>query len=90
MFNIIGGKNIPFYTGLTVEAAKAFYKMQLQMDVRTVETEYVADDGGEREHVTFDIIAKKIKEQVVQAGPPTFIAQTKKHGERQILKELSI
>jgi predicted metallo-beta-lactamase superfamily hydrolase len=73
-----------------VEAAKAFYKMQLQMDVQKIETEYVADERGEREHVTFDIIAKKIKEQVVQEGPPTFIAQTKKHSERQILQEVSL
>ncbi|XP_060563345.1 guanylate cyclase soluble subunit beta-2-like [Ruditapes philippinarum] len=77
----------PVVKGLTVEAAKAFYKMQLQMDVQKIETECVADERGEREHVTFDIIAKKIKEQVVQEGPPTFIAQTKKHSERQILQE---
>ena len=64
--------------------------MQLQMTVKNVETEYVADNNGEREHVTFDIIAKKIKEQVVQEGPPTFIAQTKKHSERQILQEVSL
>ncbi|KAL4219763.1 hypothetical protein ACF0H5_020177 [Mactra antiquata] len=77
----------PVVKGLTVEAAKAFYKMQLQMDLINIETEYVAMENGEREHVTFNIIAKKIKDPVVSEGPPTFIAQTKKHSEKQILQE---
>lgn len=60
------------------------------MDLKTIETENVAEENGEREHVTFHITAKKIKEQVVQEGPPTFIAQTKKHSEKQILKEVRL
>lgn len=60
------------------------------MDVLKIETETVAEENGEREHVTFSVLAKKFKEQVVQEGPPTFIAQTKKHSEKQILKEVCV
>jgi len=74
---------------MTVEVAKKFYKMQLQMKVISIETINVAEDNGTREHVTFDVRAHKIKEPLpIQEGPPTFIAQTKKHSERQILKEV--
>lgn len=71
-----------------MEAAKAFYKMQLQMDVISIDTENVAELNGDREHVIFNIIAKKIQDNMPKEGPPTFIAQTKKHSERQILKEV--
>ena len=60
------------------------------MDVVSIETETVAEENGEREHVTFNVLAKKFQEAVVQGGPPTFIAQTKKHSEKQILKEVSV
>ncbi|KAH3811328.1 hypothetical protein DPMN_139739 [Dreissena polymorpha] len=72
---------------MVVEAAKKFYTMQLQMDLVSMETIEVAEENGTREHVTFCIIAKQIKDPMTIEGPPTFIAQTKKHSERQILKE---
>ncbi|WAR27241.1 GCYB2-like protein [Mya arenaria] len=59
----------------------------LEMSVVSIETIKVSEENGFREHVTFDVTAKKIKEQIIEEGPPTFIAQTKKHSEKQILKE---
>lgn len=51
--------------------------------------ETVAEEYGQREHVIFNIVAKKIVE-TMDDSPPTFVAQTKKHGERQILKEVQL
>ena len=56
------------------------------MDTVSVERETVAEVDGFREHVTVNIIAKKIPEPTLDNRPPTFIAQTKKHSEKQILK----
>ena len=69
-------------------AAKSLYKMELNIDVISITSESVAPDNGFREHVVFNIIAKRILE-TMDDSPPTFVAQTKKHGERQILKDAS-
>lgn len=39
--------------------------------------------------MTFNVIARQILDKI-NDPPPTFIAQTKKHGEEQILKEVKI
>ncbi|KAJ8310639.1 hypothetical protein KUTeg_012504 [Tegillarca granosa] len=60
--------------------------MELKIDLVSVTLEEVAIEDGLREHAVFNIIAKKIVEKFDDA-PPTFVAQTKKHGENQILKQ---
>ena len=61
--------------------------MQLKMEKVSITTETMAANQ-EREHVVFSITARQIKEHGADEGPPTFIAQTRKHGEQQILKEV--
>lgn len=64
--------------------------MELYIDIISNTEESVSTNKhGVREHVTFNIIAKQILDKV-NDPPPTFIAQTKKHGEEQILKEVKI
>ncbi|KAK3095418.1 hypothetical protein FSP39_014447 [Pinctada imbricata] len=72
--------------GFVTNAAKCLYKMDLNIDVISITSESVSSDNGFREHVVFNIIAKRILE-TMDDSPPTFVAQTKKHGERQILKD---
>lgn len=74
-------------TGFVTETAKVLYKMELSITVISMSKETVAEEYGQREHVIFNIVAKKIVE-TVDDSPPTFVAQTRKHGERQILKEV--
>lgn len=62
--------------------------MELYIDIISNTEESVSTNKhGVREHVTFNIIAKQILDKI-NDPPPTFIAQTKKHGEEQILKEV--
>lgn len=62
--------------------------MELYIDIISNTEESVSTNKhGVREHVTFNIIAKRILDKI-NDPPPTFIAQTKKHGEEQILKEV--
>lgn len=62
--------------------------MELYIDIISNTEESVSTNKhGVREHVTFNIIAKQILDKI-DDPPPTFIAQTKKHGEEQILKEV--
>lgn len=64
--------------------------MELYIDIISNTEESVSTNKhGVREHVTFNIIAKQILDKI-DDPPPTFIAQTKKHGEEQILKEVKI
>lgn len=64
--------------------------MELYIDIISNTEESVSTNKhGVREHVTFNIIAKQILDKI-NDPPPTFIAQTKKHGEEQILKEVKI
>lgn len=64
--------------------------MELYIDIISNTEESVSTNKhGVREHVTFNIIAKQILDKV-NDPPPTFIAQTKKHGEELILKEVKI
>ncbi|XP_062600671.1 guanylate cyclase soluble subunit beta-2-like [Saccostrea cucullata] len=73
-------------TGFIREAAKSLYKMELHIDILSTTEETVSSNQhGVREHVTFSIVAKQILDKV-NDPPPTFIAQTKKHGEQQILQ----
>lgn len=76
----------PLIRGFVTETAKCLYKMELSITVISMSKETVAEEYGQREHVIFNIVAKKIVE-TMDDSPPTFVAQTKKHGERQILKE---
>lgn len=63
--------------------------MELYIDIISNTEESVSNNKhGVREHVTFNIIAKQILDKI-DDPPPTFIAQTKKHGEEQILKEVN-
>lgn len=77
-----------FFAGFITETAKVLYKMELAITVSSISMENVSDEYGKREHVVFNIVAKKIQETRDDA-PPTFVAQTKKHGERQILQEVT-
>lgn len=64
--------------------------MELYIDIISNTEESVSTNKhGVREHVTFNIIARQILDKI-NDPPPTFIAQTKKHGEEQILKEVKI
>ena len=45
-------------------------------------------DTQNREHVIFSISVSKLPEPVGE-GPPVMVAQTRKHAEKQILKEVS-
>lgn len=64
--------------------------MELYIDIISNTEESVSTNKhGVREHVTLNIIAKQILDKI-DDPPPTFIAQTKKHGEEQILKEVKI
>lgn len=75
--------------GFIREASKSLYKMELYIDIISNTEESVSSNKhGVREHVTFNIIAKQILDKI-NDPPPTFIAQTKKHGEEQILKEVN-
>lgn len=62
--------------------------MELYIDIISNTEESVSTTKhGVREHVTFNVIARQILDKI-NDPPPTFIAQTKKHGEEQILKEV--
>lgn len=62
--------------------------MELYIDIISNTEESVSTNKhGVREHVTFNVIARQILDKI-NDPPPTFIAQTKKHGEEQILKEV--
>lgn len=62
--------------------------MELYIDILSKTEETVSSEQhGTREHVTFNIIAKQILDKI-NDPPPTFIAQTKKHGEEQILQKV--
>lgn len=64
------------------------YRMELYIDIISTTEETVSSNHhGVREHVTFSIVAKQILDKMSDP-PPTFIAQTKKHGEQQILHEV--
>lgn len=64
--------------------------MELYIDIISNTEESVSTNKhGVREHVTFNVIARQILDKI-NDPPPTFIAQTKKHGEEQILKEVKI
>lgn len=64
--------------------------MELYIDIISNTEESVSTTKhGVREHVTFNVIARQILDKI-NDPPPTFIAQTKKHGEEQILKEVKI
>lgn len=64
--------------------------MELYIDIISNTEESVStNEHGVREHVTFNVIARQILDKI-NDPPPTFIAQTKKHGEEQILKEVKI
>ena len=77
-------------TGLIKSAAKTYYKMDLRMDIVCSKSVHVAKVNGFREHIIVNIVATKIPERRLDERPPTFIAQTKKHSEKQILKEVGI
>ncbi|XP_071165575.1 guanylate cyclase soluble subunit beta-2-like [Mytilus edulis] len=76
----------PLIRGFITEVAKVLYKMELSITIISISNESVADEYGHREHVIFNIVAKRIAEAPDDLTP-TFVAQTKKHGERQIHKE---
>lgn len=61
--------------------------MNLKIEVLSITPEQVAKRNGFREHVVFKIMATKIPQKAAMA-PPTFVCQTKKHGEKQILQEV--
>lgn len=64
--------------------------MELYIDIISNTEESVSTNKhGVREHVTFNVIARQILDKI-NDPPPTFIAQTKKHGEEQILKKVKI
>ena len=64
--------------------------MELYIDILSKTEETVSSEQhGTREHVTFNIIAKQILDKI-NDPPPTFIAQTKKHGEEQILQKVLV
>lgn len=61
--------------------------MELSISQISATVESVNAEKGFREHIIMSIIAKKIA-VTYDEGPPTFVAQTKKHGERQISKKV--
>lgn len=75
-------------SGFVTSAAKTLYQMELNISVLSVSNEDVALENGFREHVVFNIIAKKIVD-AMDESTPTFVAQTQKNSERQILKDVS-
>ncbi|XP_021349770.1 guanylate cyclase soluble subunit beta-2-like [Mizuhopecten yessoensis] len=77
---------ICFITGFLTAVAKSQFGMQLTTSIISITAESVAQESGYREHVIINILAKKPEEKPDTEGPPTFVAQTPKNAERQILK----
>ncbi|KAK3604651.1 hypothetical protein CHS0354_007194 [Potamilus streckersoni] len=77
----------PVVVGVIKEAAKTYYKVQLNVNVVSITEDTVAENTGVRQHVEFDIQAKKIQEKMIEDITPTFLAQTKKNSEKQILQQ---
>jgi hypothetical protein len=69
--------------------AKTYFKSELTVEILSKGVEGVAQ-GKRREHVVFDLSVAKAKVEVdsQNMAPPTFVAQTRKHGEKQILKQV--
>ena len=53
-----------------------------------LEESHEEERNGKKEHVTFAIYQKRIRK--IDEGPPTFVAQTRKHSEQQLNKEVII
>ena len=69
--------------------AKTYFSSDITIEIRSKSMEMVASKKTKREHVVFAIsVTKSLERNAANEGPPTFVAQTKKHGERQINKSV--
>ena len=73
--------------GFLKSVAKTYYKNELKINLLSREIINVAEKNGRREHVVFSITSSA-KPVTPKDAPPTFIAQTKKNNEKQILKRV--
>ena len=76
------------FTGLLTAIAKTYFSSDLSIEIISKSSEQVGDKKCQREHVIFSLVVTKGNYKVEDDGPPTFVAQTKKHGEKQILKSV--
>ena len=64
--------------------AKEFFSSELKMEV--IEETHEEERNGKKEHVTFAIYQRRIRK--IDEGPPKFVAQSRKHSEQQLNKEV--
>ena len=79
---------MPSMAGILKAAAKTYFNSELQIKVVSIKSEKVGEGVGMREHVIFSITVEQAGLNDGDEPPPTFIAQTNKNGEKQILKRV--
>jgi hypothetical protein len=79
--------NQHFSAGMVKEIAKIFYDKTVGVKVRS-QTMEAFSDRVNREHVVFDVHCLS-QQEIEEQDIPTMVAQTKKHAEKQILKQVS-
>ncbi|CAH1781642.1 unnamed protein product [Owenia fusiformis] len=73
----------PLCQGIIKSVAKMFYKQEIKLEVLSNTLENVGTSKGAREHIVFDIKVMSNKPRP-EMPPPTYVAQTQKHGEKNI------
>lgn len=66
---------------------KTYFNSELVIKLLSRDIINVASQNGRREHVVFSLTVARRVSQTSEA-PPTFVAQTKKNNEKQILKKV--
>ena len=76
-------------TGILQEAAKTLFRKSLKLTVESISDERMNDVTlATYEHVVFAVKMTDLADKS-KMPPPTLVAQTKKHAERQILRDVS-
>ena len=77
------------FSGILKACAKVYFKTELQVNMLSKEVIDVKDtEMGKREHVIFSVTVGGAEKKNAMP-PPTFVAQTKRQAEGQIVKTVS-